>query len=447
MCVRSVWTSLARRNPARPTYEGLRFYLRHLAAPSCPSAGRKVSVVQMPLARFGLPIALAVSLAVGVVALSQHGAPAADCEEPTIRCATFAAPQFDPAGGLWVAWSSPRHVGLASSRDDGKSFGPDVLVNRAPLRIDTGADARPQLVFDRAGAAVVAFTIRKDDQFNGQVLIARSNRQRTAFLPPAPVSAHAASQRFVTLSTDANGGIFAAWIDKRREGPAAGLPETEGASVAYAWSSDGGATFSPAVLAHAGMCECCRLATTLTADGRPVIAFRDVVQGVRDHAVVTFTAPAAPGRARPVAADLWKIDGCPHHGPSLALGPDGEYHFVWFTNGQGRTGAFYARSRDEGRTWSAPMPLSSREETAQRPAVAVAAHDVWLAWKEQTGATAKAFVRSSADGGRSWSSAREVAASAGSSDHPLLVVRGGRAYLSWLSRDEGYRLIPLSPRP
>jgi hypothetical protein len=396
--------------------------------------------------RFGGPIGLAVSLTVGVAALSQHGGHAADCDEPTIRCAAFAAPQFDPAGRLWVAWSSPRHVGLASSRDGGTRFGADVLINRTPLRIDTGADARPQLVFDRDGAAVVAFTIRKDDQFNGQVLIARSNRERTAFLPPAPVSAHAASQRFVSLSTDGSGRIFATWIDKRRAGPAAGLAETEGASVAYAWSADGGATFSPAVLAHAGMCECCRLAVTLTADGRPVIAFRDVVQGVRDHAVVTFKAPSAPGLARPVAADLWKIDGCPHHGPSLALDADGGYHFVWFTNGQARSGAFYAWSRDEGRTWSSPMPLSSGT-TAQRPAVAVAGHDVWLAWKEQTGATAKAFVRRSADGGRSWSSAREVAASAGSSDHPLLVTREGRAYLSWLSREEGYRLIPLSPLP
>lgn len=351
-------------------------------------------------------------------------------------------PRFDQSGQVWVVWSGTRHVGLSASRDGGKSFGPSVLVNRTPLRIDTGADSRPQLVFDRTGAAVVAFTIRKDDQFNGQVLVARSNSARTAFRPAVPISAHAASQRFITLADDPKGRIFAAWIDKRREGPAAQLPEIEGASVAYAWSDDGGATFSATSLAHAGMCECCRLAAALTPEGNPAVAFRDVREGMRDHAIVTFAA-GGPGPAVPGPVDRWEINGCPHHGPSLAIGSDGAYHFVWFTDGQARKGAFYARSRDGGRTWSAPMALSTSGR-AQRPFVAVAGADVWLAWKEQTDGTAKVFTRRSTDGGSSWAGPHETAASAGMSDHPLLITHSGRPYLSWLTRADGYRLIPLS---
>jgi hypothetical protein len=319
-----------------------------------------------------------------------------------------------------------------------------VLVNRAPLRIDTGPDARPQLVFDRTGAAVVAFTVRKDDQFNGQVLVARATGARTTFQAPVPVSRHVASQRFITLATTSSGRLFAAWIDKRREGVAARLPETEGASVAYAWSDDGGATFSAASLAHAGMCECCRLAAVLTPDGRPVVAFRDVANGMRDHAVITFAAPTTPGALMPLPADRWAIIGCPHHGPSLAIGSDGAYHAAWFTDGQARRGVFYAQSRDGGRTWSAPMPLSGSGHD-QRPYVLANGTDIWLTWKQQTGTAGKVFVRRSADGGRSWSSPREVAASSGSSDHPLLIAHEGRAYLSWLTRSHGYRLIVLTP--
>jgi hypothetical protein len=194
------------------------------------------------------------------------------------------------------------------------------------------------------------------------------------------------------------------------------------------------------------MCECCRLASALTADGRPVVVLRDVVEGVRDHAVLTFKSPSAPGPVMPLPADRWEINGCPHHGPSLAIAPDGAYHIVWFTDGQVRKGAFYAHSRDAGRTWSTPMAMSGGGR-ALRPYVLAAGTDVWLTWKEQADSAASVFVRRSADGGRTWSSAREVASSRGSSDHPLLLAHAGRAYLSWLTRPEGYRLIPLTPAP
>jgi hypothetical protein len=392
-----------------------------------------------------LPLAgLALSLAAGPPTRAQHGADSTACGQPTLECAAFATPQFDGSGRLWVAWSGARHVAMASSPDLGRTFGPAVLVNRSPLGIDTGADARPQLVFDRTGAAIVAFTVRRDDQFNGQVLVARSNAARTGFGSPMPVSEHPASQRFVTLSADPTGRVFAAWIDKRREGIAATLPESDGASVAYAWSDDGGATFSAASLAHAGMCECCRLGTALTPDGRPVIAFRDVHGGVRDHAVLTFSSPGSPGPAVPLPADRWEIAGCPHQGPSLAIGSDGTYHVAWFTDGRARQGTFYAQSRDGGRLWSAPMALSATGR-AQRPYLAAVGADVWLVWKEQSGSTSTVFARRSPDGGRSWSGGREVATASGTSDHPLLVTHEDRVYLSWLTRSQGYRLIALAP--
>jgi hypothetical protein len=40
-----------------------------------------------------------------------------------------------------------------------------------------------------------------------------------------------------------------------------------------------------------------------------------------------------------------------------------------------------------------------------------------------------------------------VAETADASDHPLLVADKQRAYLSWLTRNEGYRLIPLGDQP
>jgi hypothetical protein len=49
----------------------------------------------------------------------------------------------------------------------------------------------------------------------------------------------------------------------------------------------------------------------------------------------------------------------------------------------------------------------------------------------------------SADGGVNWGAAETVAATADASDHPLLVSDGRGVFLSWLTKKEGYRLLPL----
>ena len=52
-------------------------------------------------------------------------------------------------------------------------------------------------------------------------------------------------------------------------------------------------------------------------------------------------------------------------------------------------------------------------------------------------------LRKSSDAGRSWSADRIVAETRGSADHPVLVNDSQRLFLSWMTRDEGYRLLPL----
>src|SRR5207249_9208192 len=65
---------------------------------------------------------------------------------------------------------------------------------------------------------------------------------------------------------------------------------------------------------------------------------------IRDHGVVTFNDATTPGPLRRVSVDDWKLEACPHHGPSLAIAPDGSYHVAWFTDGKARKGLFYARA-------------------------------------------------------------------------------------------------------
>src|SRR6202521_2745423 len=53
----------------------------------------------------------------------------------------------------------------------------------------------------------------------------------------------------------------------------------------------------------------------------------------------------------------------------------------------------------------------------------------------------------SRDDGKTWSAPRAVARTTDASDHPLLVTDGRRVFLSWMTRADGYRLLPLEDAP
>jgi len=90
-----------------------------------------------------------------------------------------------------------------------------------------------------------------------------------------------------------------------------------------------------------------------------------------------------------------------------------------------------------------PIPIGNADHNPSRPSVLTVDKTVWLAWKEFDGQESEILAIVSRDGGRSWSPAKEVGRTHGESDHPLLISGKGGVFLSWLTHDEGYRLLPL----
>lgn len=376
---------------------------------------------------------------------TSHGAGEGACRDPVLACASTVTPTFAPDGTLWLAFDANGRVFVVHSSDLGHSFTTPVAITPDPVRLDTGPDARPSIAVDRHGVVYAAYAIFKDDRFNGEVFFSRSLDGGKSFSPPRPLVDNVASQRFQSLTIDPQGGLFATWLDKRGVVAAAEQGQKyAGAALAYSWLSDGGVTFSPSQIAHDNVCECCRLGVALAGPARPAVLFRNLFGGtVRDHALITFAGPAAPGPPERVSDDEWKTDGCPHHGPSLAISPSGTDHAVWFTKGDVRKGLFYARSADGGRHFSTPMALGSAEHDLSRPYVIALPGAVWIAWKDFDGDTASVNAMVSQDDGVTWSAPRVVAKTADASDHPLLVTDGHRAFLSWMTKASGYQLVPL----
>jgi hypothetical protein len=384
-----------------------------------------------------------VALAGAAAAQHQHHGDAMKSFSADAREAFTATPAFGPDGTLWVARGTGDRVLVARSDDLGKTFTDPVSVTTDPINLDWGPDSRPQLVVDKGGGLVLTYAIFQDERFNGRVYTTRST-DGTVFTPPVPITSDTASQRFQTVGIDPDGRVFAAWLDKRNAAgvSAAGKPYP-GAALAYAWADEHG-RFADTRLAFDNTCECCRLGLAFAGPGRPAIMFRNIFEGsVRDHAVVTFKNPTTPGPLRRVSVDGWKIEACPHHGPSLAIAPDGSYHAAWFTGGSARQGLFYARADSADAPFSPPRALSSPNRQPARPFVLATSSAVHLVWKEFDGEKALVRWEVSHDGGRSWSEPRTIAETADASDHPLLIARGARVFLSWLTKNEGYRLIPL----
>jgi hypothetical protein len=378
----------------------------------------------------------------------EHGASKPSCGSTELKCATKASAAFAPDGTLWLAWMAGGRVSVAKSSDLAKSFVSMVTLPKTELPLDDGPDARPKIAVGRNGELIVTFATR-DDKYNGNAFIARSDDGGNSFSAPVPITTNSPSQRFETAAIDESGRAFLAWIDKRDAAAAkAANKPYAGAALAYAWDNSAGDSIPDAQIARDNTCECCRIAVAFAGQGRPAVMFRNIFDGgIRDHAVITFSNPTTPGALRRVSDDDAVLDACPHQGPSLSIGPDGTYHATWLALGTKRKGLYYARSVDGGATFSSPMPLGDAAQQNSRPYVLAGPDGVTLAYKAFDGERTTVEVMTSRDSGASWSAPREAAATSDDSDHPELLSDGKRVYLSWLTRKDGYRLIPLEERP
>ena len=291
----------------------------------------------------------------------------------------------------------------------------------------------------------VSYTQGLAKPMTGDIRFSRSADGGRSFSAPVTVNDNheIISHRFDSMAVTGNGHVYIAWLDKRDQSAAERNGEKyNGAAIYYTMSDDGGISFQRNAKIGDHVCECCRTAMSLDTDDLPVVVWRNIYgANLRDHALVKLDGKMAPVR---LSHENWSIAACPHHGPSLSIAPDGSYHATWFSNAAEQHGLFYAHSSDQGKTFSIPLNFGNPEAQVSHPYVLGLGDRVHLVWKEFDGAGTGIFGMNSSDGGKSWSAPGRVASTADASDSPLLVGFNNRAYLSWNTKNEGYRLIELS---
>jgi hypothetical protein len=361
----------------------------------------------------------------------------------------FPTPASDAKGRLWVAFVEGPAVYVASSSDLGRSFGRGVRVNPTPETIDANGENRPKLAVSPRGTLLVTWTQKLDKPYSGRIRFSRSTDSGRTFTAPATLNDDGlvTGHRFDVLGVSPRGDVLVAWIDKRDlEAAAARHQPYEGGAIYYTTSRDDGRSFGPNRKLKDNVCECCRLALGFDAASEPMLLWRDILPGgIRDHSLARL-AGSTPSAVR-ATFDDWRINACPHHGPSLAIVAGGAVHITWFSgDGASSGGVFYARSADGGRSFDKAVRLGD-VESASHPSVLAGDGRVLVAWKESGSGGVRIRLARAADGASAFEASTVVASTAHGSDHPLLVSLAGQAFLSWFTADEGYRLIPVSPAP
>ncbi|WP_162785412.1 sialidase family protein [Polynucleobacter necessarius] len=370
------------------------------------------------------------------------------CVGNGLDCANAATPFFSGDGKLWLAWTAGGAVALAQSLDSGKTFSQPKILAEHGKSLDVGADARPQIQADQVGNVFLAYSFFKDTSWNAQINTLHSSDGGKTFSTPKSLVNDGASQRFPYAVMRPDGSIFIAWIDKSlvAQAKAAGNQRL-GGSIAYSFSRDGGNTFAPEKIANESSCECCRIGVSSDPQGGIAIVYRAIFPGgIRDHAT-QIIFPENASKVERVSQDEWKTDACPHHGPTIAVSSSRKMHVAWFTQGAARSGVFYVNSSNQGKTYSKPSRIGSPDANVSRPYLLAFGRSVWLVWKEFDGQKTSVFLKQSTDDGVTWSKPSLLSSTTGYSDHPLLINDGTKIYLSWLTREDGYQLIPLNSTP
>lgn len=362
-----------------------------------------------------------------------------DCTTPSPTCAQTVTPAVDHQGNLWRAFVNGKTLYVQERQQNG-SFAKAYPVNSTPEAIDNRGEDRPQLAFGPKGEIYLAWTTPLPTDYSGNIRFSRSLDGGRHFSAPITLNhdRHLTAHRFPAMATNADGNIFITWIDKRDQFATAKKADKPWAAIYYNWSNDQGAHFQNKDLRLENKsCECCRIAMAIDDKGLPLVFFRDIFPGSqRDHALVSFVSASEPKPAQRITFDHWELHGCPHQGPAI-LHADGRTHFFWFDRKQ-----LYYRYQQADGTLSAVQDVGG--PGSERASLAAANGVLYRSWQRYKDNAMTVWLQTSKDHGAHWSAPREVTETKGGSDYPLLVSNGKTVWLSWLTRNEGHQLLPLT---
>lgn len=292
-----------------------------------------------------------------MLSLAVSGASASGIGGDTSRTYAIPTVSLTPKGTVALSWTEKDdrnmvHYYWAESKDQGRTFGEKKQIFESP-GMSGSRLMRPKLLFKKDGTWAAVFALRGDvpatqpaaagghDHHHGseapkqaagggrpsdlQIVYSLSKDQGKTWTAPAPVHADRTPKvvrGFFDATVLANGEIGVAYlrdIDGRAH-------ERDLRFVTSAGDSFGAETvLDPFV------CDCCNISLLVDDKGVLNLYYRENQENIRDIAKMSSTDNGKTfSKPQILFADNWKINGCPHSGPTSATGPGGNV-ISWFS--------------------------------------------------------------------------------------------------------------------
>jgi hypothetical protein len=338
---------------------------------------------------------------------------------------------WDREGRLHAVWVEDRDgVARVVYRRLHPSPSATVVLSAPGASASAHGETPPWIAALPGGTLFAAYTVALPGKWQSEIRTQRSTDGGATWSEPAmlAVGGDRGSHNELAAGVAVNGEIFLAWLDQR-----------DGSRGLRAAKSRDGLQFESEQTLDAVTCECCGNAVAAGPDNEVWIAYRDVTPAnLRDLAVVrsrdageTFESP------RPLSADGWTVEGCPHTGARLALGHDGTLWTAWFTGSE--PGVYAASSSDGGVTFGPRTRIAAARDDVTgvaHPEIGVLPDGSVAVLYEavRQGGQRALEARILAPGSTQWGSTVPVATDAA---YPRLAVDGTRAVLAYTEREEG----------
>ncbi len=272
-----------------------------------------------------------------------------------------------PEGNVYVVWTNSIEIEgrrfpasnllISRSVDGGRTFSPQQAIN-------TDADGYP------AGHTFHDVTVADDGTLYVSWLDSRERYRARAKL-----SDHAVA---TPIRKVAMGGHNAKMSHKAHM-------HEPGTQVWVAHSTDGGQTFSEGTVVAKETCQCCRTSVMAAPGGNVYVAWRHIFPGTQRDMAIAHSADGGKTFAAPrrIFADEWRLEGCPHTGPSIAVDADGQFHAAWYTGQEERVGLYYSTADDGEKAFESPVKLAGEVGVSQVQLSGSGTSRIWAAWEDK----------------------------------------------------------------
>lgn len=248
--------------------------------------------------------------------------------------------------------------------------------------VELHGENAPKIIFKPNKEIIAVWGIdnaSEKKKYSGLINYSQSFDNGKSWTKATPLVKNTASidQRYFDIDLLPNGEVAIIWLDSRTK------TEDEGSTLYYA-ETKGTSGFQNEKPIAETTCQCCRTDLFISKNGTINAAFRDIINDEIRDMVLTYSTDKGKTFSKPnrISPDNWKINGCPHTGPTMTENENG-LHFAWYTSGGG-SGVFYNNSADYGKSFT-KREIVSNKPSAKHPQITTLDNkEVLIVWDETT---------------------------------------------------------------